>query len=71
MGDGGGLLSAVIGPQLVKVTAQEFVVPFLGTYLAVIALNGWDVPVPVPRHPDAPPAPVTGDAPKAAAGWSC
>ncbi|MFV0493160.1 MAG: MFS transporter [Pseudorhodobacter sp.] len=35
----GGLLSAVIGPQLVKVTAQSMVVPFLGTYLAVIALN--------------------------------
>ncbi|MBL4917483.1 MFS transporter [Szabonella alba] len=35
----GGLLSAVIGPQLVKVTAESMVVPFLGTYLAVIALN--------------------------------
>ena len=35
----GGLLSAVLGPQLVKVTAQSMVVPFLGTYLAVIALN--------------------------------
>ena len=35
----GGLLSAVLGPQLVKATAQSFVVPFLGTYLAVIALN--------------------------------
>ncbi len=35
----GGLLSAVLGPQLVKVTAQAMVVPFLGTYLAVIALN--------------------------------
>lgn len=35
----GGLLSAVLGPQLVKVTAQAFVVPFLGTYLAVIGLN--------------------------------
>lgn len=35
----GGLLSAVVGPQLVKVTAQAMVVPFLGTYLAVIALN--------------------------------
>lgn len=35
----GGLLSAVIGPQLVKATAQSLVVPFLGTYLAVIALN--------------------------------
>ena len=35
----GGLLSAVIGPQLVKVTAETMIVPFLGTYLAVIALN--------------------------------
>ncbi len=35
----GGLLSAIIGPQLVKVTAQAFVVPFMGTYLAVIVLN--------------------------------
>jgi MFS family permease len=35
----GGLLSAVLGPQLVKSTAQAMVVPFLGTYLAVIALN--------------------------------
>ena len=35
----GGLLSAVIGPELVKLTAQAMVVPFLGTYLTVIALN--------------------------------
>jgi MFS family permease len=35
----GGLLSAVIGPQLVKATSQAMVIPFLGTYLAVIALN--------------------------------
>ncbi len=35
----GGLLSAVVGPQLVKVTAQEMAVPFLATYLAVIGLN--------------------------------
>jgi MFS family permease len=35
----GGLLSAVIGPQLVKVTANTMVIPFLGTYLAVIGLN--------------------------------
>ncbi|MCC5999929.1 MAG: MFS transporter [Pararhodobacter sp.] len=35
----GGLLSAVVGPQLVKFTAETMVVPFLGTYLAVIALN--------------------------------
>jgi MFS family permease len=35
----GGLFSAILGPQLVKVTAEAMVVPFLGTYLAVIALN--------------------------------
>ncbi|MBP0481790.1 MFS transporter [Sagittula salina] len=35
----GGLASAVIGPQLVKLTADAYVVPFLGTYAAVIAVN--------------------------------
>lgn len=35
----GGLLSAIVGPQLVKLTAESMVVPFLGTYLAVIAVN--------------------------------
>ena len=35
----GGLVSAIIGPQLVKVTSLSMVVPFLGTYVAVIALN--------------------------------
>ncbi len=35
----GGLLSAIIGPQLVKATSMTFVVPFLGTYVAVIVLN--------------------------------
>ncbi len=35
----GGLLSAVVGPQLVKLTVDAMVVPFLGTYLAVVALN--------------------------------
>jgi MFS family permease len=35
----GGLLSAVLGPQLVKATSQAYVVPFLGTYIAVIAVN--------------------------------
>ena len=39
----GGLLSAVIGPELVKLTAQSFAIPFLGTYLAVIALNAGGV----------------------------
>ncbi len=35
----GGLLSALIGPQLVKVTADAMVVPFMGTYFAVVAVN--------------------------------
>ncbi|WP_137112362.1 MFS transporter [Rhodobacter sp. SY28-1] len=35
----GGLLSAVFGPQLVKITADEMAVPFLGSYLTVIGLN--------------------------------
>jgi len=35
----GGLAAAVIGPQLVKVTSQSMVIPFLGTYLTVIAIN--------------------------------
>lgn len=35
----GGLISAVVGPQLVKVTTDAFVVPFLGTYLAAMAIN--------------------------------
>ncbi len=58
----GGLASAIIGPQLVKVTSESMVVPFLGTYLAVIAINligallfvFLDIPKPpVPAH-DAP-----------------
>jgi len=35
----GGLLSAIIGPQLVKLTTQAMIIPFLGTYLAVVAIN--------------------------------
>ncbi|MCA0871305.1 MFS transporter [Seohaeicola saemankumensis] len=58
----GGLLSAVIGPQLVKATSQAFVVPFMGTYFAVIAVNVVgsllfffiDIPKPVPPAHDAP-----------------
>lgn len=50
----GGLVSAIIGPQIVKATSDAFVVPFMGTYLAVIALNlfgaliflGLDIPRP-------------------------
>ncbi len=35
----GGLLSAIVGPQLNKVVSDAFVIPFLGTYLAIIVLN--------------------------------
>lgn len=57
----GGLVSAVVGPQLVKVTAEAMAVPFLGTYLAVIALNlggaflflGLDIPRPPRPAPGA------------------
>ena len=58
----GGLLSAVVGPQLVKLTAESMVVPFLGTYLAVMALNAGgmflfaflDIPKPPAAVPGAP-----------------
>ena len=58
----GGLLSAVIGPQLVKVTAESMVIPFLGTYLAVIVINligsglffFLDIPTPAKPAFDAP-----------------
>ncbi len=56
----GGLLSAVVGPQLVKVTAQSMVVPFLGTYLAVIALNVVGVFLFAGLKIPKPPAPVAG-----------
>jgi len=35
----GGLLSAVVGPELVKLTSSSLAVTFLGTYLTIIALN--------------------------------
>lgn len=35
----GGLISAIIGPQLVKITADSMAVPFLGSYLVAIAIN--------------------------------
>ena len=53
----GGLLSAVFGPELVKLTAQSMAVTFLGTYITAIALNVvgvflfvlLDIPKPAPR----------------------
>ena len=58
----GGLASALIGPQLVKVTAQSMVVPFMGTYLAIIVINvvgsvlflALNIPKPKPRSEHAP-----------------
>jgi MFS family permease len=53
----GGLISAIIGPQLVKVTDGMTGVPFVGTYLVGMALNAvgmflfllLDLPKPAPR----------------------
>ncbi len=35
----GGLASAIVGPQLNNVVDDLYVIPFLGTYIAIIALN--------------------------------
>ena len=58
----GGLLSALIGPQLVKATADATAIAFLATYGAAIALNlvgvllflFLDAPRPPAPSPDAP-----------------
>ncbi|KAA9008929.1 MFS transporter [Histidinibacterium aquaticum] len=58
----GGLVSAILGPQLNKLVQTSFAVPFLGTYLAIIAINllgallffGLDLPKPPPPRKDAP-----------------
>ncbi|WP_371168901.1 MFS transporter [Aliiroseovarius sp. 2305UL8-7] len=58
----GGLAAAVIGPQLFNLTNDMMVVPFLGAYLVIIAINvlgsflflALDIPKPVPLHKDAP-----------------
>lgn len=58
----GGLLSAVVGPQLVKVTADAMAVTFLGSYLIVIVLNlvgsflflALDIPKPKPTAEGSP-----------------
>ena len=58
----GGLMSAVFGPELVKLTAGSMAVTFLGTYLAAIALNFGgvflflllEIPKPVARAANAP-----------------
>ncbi|MEX0328741.1 MAG: MFS transporter [Ruegeria sp.] len=59
----GGLAAAVIGPQIVKLTSTAYVIPFLGTYIAVIVLNIFGaalfflLDIPTPDRP-------TADAPK-------
>ncbi|WP_333684480.1 MFS transporter [Pontibaca methylaminivorans] len=58
----GGLVAAMLGPQLVKVTVDAFVIPFLGSYMVVIALNVAGsllflflrIPRPLRPAPDAP-----------------
>ena len=35
----GGLASAILGPQLVKLTQDAYAVPFMGAYLAIILVN--------------------------------
>ena len=58
----GGLLSAVFGPELVKLTAESMAVTFLGTYIAAVALNVvgvflfalLDIPKPAARADGAP-----------------
>lgn len=58
----GGLASALVGPQLVKLTVDAMAVTFLGTYLAVVVLNlagsflffALDIPKPKAADADAP-----------------
>ena len=61
----GGLGAAIIGPQLNKAVLDAFTVPFLGSYLAVMALNlgglllflGLDLPLGTRSDPEVAPAP--------------
>lgn len=64
----GGLAAAIIGPQLVKVTADAMVIPFVGTYAAVVILNLVGsflfllLDIPTPEKP-------TDDMPKGRTRW--
>ncbi len=64
----GGLASAIIGPQLVKVTSDSMVIPFMGTYLGVILINVIGAAlflfINIPK-----PAPVAADAPRGRTRW--
>ena len=58
----GGLASAIIGPQLVKLTADSFIIPFFGGYMAVLGINligsllffFLKIPTPEAPNPNAP-----------------
>ena len=58
----GGLISAIIGPQLVKVTTDLTAVPFVGTYMVAILINAagmlmfifLDIPKPPVVNADSP-----------------
>ncbi|MFT5344015.1 MAG: MFS family permease [Paracoccaceae bacterium] len=64
----GGLASAIIGPQLLKLTSDAFVVPFLGAYIMVIVINVigsglfFMLDIPTPEAP-------TADAPRGRTRW--
>ncbi len=64
----GGLLSAIIGPQLATATSFAFVTPFVGTYLAVMVLNAvgcllfFFISIPKPEAP-------AKDAPRGRTRW--
>lgn len=59
----GGLLSALIGPQLVKFTSEAWIIPFFGTYVAASALNLVGVFLFLFLDVPKPKAPQPGDAP--------
>jgi len=58
----GGLISAIIGPQLFSLTKDIYAIPFLGTYYVAIAINvigmalflGLDIPKPPVISADSP-----------------
>lgn len=53
----GGLVSAIIGPQLVTITSEAYIVPFVGTYVVALVINILgsglffllDIPKPAPQ----------------------
>lgn len=64
----GGLLSAILGPQLNKIFEGYSVVPFLGTYAAVVVLNLIGMflflALDLPKGTRSEPAPTEGPAPR-------